>query len=93
MNALMEREMEEPLTRAERLRRVVRLCCAFIRNLEYYRVGFPGEPRSADREFWLTVNGNFIDQCILEWFKLMGDPNDDHRCLKVVTDPARFKAE
>lgn len=54
-----------PLTRRERLRRVTLLCCHFIRNLAYYRVAHRGEPRSPNRDFWVTVDGNFrIRACL-----------------------------
>jgi hypothetical protein len=84
--------MGPALIKRERLRRVVLLCCHFMRNLAYYRVGHPGEPRPTDTEFWLTVNGNFIDQCVLEWCKLFGDPKGEHAWPNIVTDPATFEA-
>jgi hypothetical protein len=82
-----------PLTRKERLRRVVLLCCHFTRNLAYYRVGNPGEPRSQNRDFWVTVNGNFLDQCVLEWCKLLGDKSAEHHWRKIVTDADAFQQE
>jgi hypothetical protein len=84
--------MGSVLTKRERLRRVVLLCCHFMRNLAYYRVGHPGEPRAKDREFWLTVNGNFMDQCVLEWCKLFGDTKGEHAWPNIVSEPAAFEA-
>jgi hypothetical protein len=80
------------LTRRERLRRVARLCCEFMRNHAYYRTGFPGEPREP-REFWVTVNGNFLDQCVLVWAKLIGDRKAQHHWAKIVSDPGNFEPE
>jgi hypothetical protein len=34
---------EPPLTPEERRRRVVRLCCSFMRNLAFHRAGMQGE--------------------------------------------------
>jgi hypothetical protein len=83
---------EEKLTRRERLRRVALLCCEFMRNHAYYQTGFPGEPREP-REFWLTVNGNFLDQCVLVWGKLIGDRKAQHHWANIVSDPGKFRRE
>ncbi len=82
-----------PLSRRERLRRVVLVCCHFTRNLAYYRVGHPGEPRYPNRDFWVTTNGNFLDQCVLEWCKLLGDLRGEHHWKQIVSDPVTFEAE
>ena len=82
--------MGSALTKRERWRRVVLLCCHFMRNLAYYRVGHPGEPRPTNREFWLTVNGNFIDQCALEWCKLFGDLRGEHAWPNIRQRPGHF---
>jgi hypothetical protein len=84
---------DSPLSPRERRRRVVLLCCHFMRNLAYYRVGRPGEPRSRNRDFWVTVNGNFVDQCVLEWCKLLGDTRGDHHWKQLVSDHGRFERE
>jgi hypothetical protein len=80
------------LTRRERFRRVALLCCEFMRNHAYYRTGFPGERRET-REFWVTVNGNFLDQCVLVWGKLIGDRKAQHHWANIVSDPGNFKPE
>jgi hypothetical protein len=43
--------------------------------------------------FWRIVNGNFIDACVLEWCKLLGDPKGQHYWERIVTDTEKFKAE
>ncbi len=95
----LERKMpsDHPLQRKERLRRVVRLCCYFGTNLAYYRVGWsPEHKQLLDRvqgyNFWRTVNGNFLDVCVLEWCKLFGDQRGKHYWGKIVKDRAGFKA-
>ena len=80
-------------------RRVVILCCQFVRNLAYYRVGgkhptgWKDPPLGPTASFWRIVNGNFIDVCVLEWCKLMGDAKGQHCWERVVSDKAKFKAE
>jgi hypothetical protein len=87
----------QPLSRKERLCRVALLCCHFIRNLAFYRVGsrhndgWATIPLTPTGEFWRTVNGNFIDTCVLEWCKLLGDCKDEHFWKNVVSDAAAFE--
>jgi len=87
------------LSRRDRLRRVVIVCCHFIRNLAYYRVGgkhptgWKNLPLGPTASFWRTVNGNFIDVCVLEWCKLIGDAKGQHCWERIVSDKANFKSE
>jgi hypothetical protein len=78
------------VTRRDRLRRVVRLCAHFARNLAYYRAGHD-RLTEASAEFWITVDGNFIDMAVTEWCKLLGDRNGKQFWANVVTDPPRFE--
>lgn len=87
-----------PMSRRERLRRVVILCRNFAVNLAYYRVGRRPEHSGlfdAQRwgNFWRAANGNFIDICVLEWCKLFADSNGKHHWSRIVSDPANFKAQ
>src|SRR5437588_664498 len=90
---------EEPLTRVERLRRVVVVCGYFMRNLAYYRAGFRDSAsgkkqlRGRGRNFWLHVSSNFLDAAVMEWCKLFGDKQGKHYWSKIVSDPARFESE
>jgi hypothetical protein len=87
------------LSRRERLRRVVILCSHFTRNVAYYRVGmrnptgWKDPPLGPTAAFWRVVNGNFIDTCVLEWCKLLGDAKGQHCWERVVSDKAKFKAD
>ena len=47
----------------------------------------------ADNEFWITVHGNFIDACVLEWLKLFGNSSENHHWKTVVEDPDSFREE
>jgi hypothetical protein len=89
---------QSALTRSERLRRVIILCCNFARNLAYYRVG-QSEPLKSllneahsEASFWRQASANFIDMCVLEWCKLFGDKNGKHHWSSVVSDRASFEA-
>lgn len=79
------------MNREKRLRRVALLCCHFARNCAYYRAGWEGNQTKASNEFWITVQGNFIDIAVLEWLKLFGDHNDKHHWKNVVEDKQSFK--
>ena len=37
------------------------------------------------------MNGNFLDQCVLVWSKLIGDRKAQHHWAKIVSDPGNFK--
>jgi hypothetical protein len=63
------------LSRRERLRRVVLLCCSFARNVAFYRAGQADQVQHLLSEnhpevaFWRQVNANFLDTAVLEWCK------------------------
>ena len=62
----------------------------FLRNAAYY-VAFNAAPMQRRQEqFWLTLNGNFIDICLLEWCKLFGDLTAVHHWSRSVTDANAF---
>ena len=68
------------------------LCCHFARNFAYYSV-FRQSPHLGETGFWLTVHGNFIDICVLEWCKLFGNKNGIYHWRRTLTDPERFCLE
>lgn len=77
------------MTKAQRLRRIAKLCLHCIRNMAYYLQR--RESLLHQREnFWRTVDGNFIDMCVLEWCKLFADTRGKHYWQKVVTDENAF---
>src|SRR5216684_7437609 len=87
------------LTRREILANVQRLCRSFGRNMAYYRAGwsmelrhlFEANPDSGN--FWNTVNGNFLDMCVLDWCKLFGERNGNYSWKRIVADPDAFKRD
>ena len=80
------------MNRRTRLRRTGILCMHFLRNAAFYHA-FNAAPVARRREqFWRTVNGNFIDICMLEWCKLFGDLNAMHHWSKCITDAHQFCA-
>jgi hypothetical protein len=90
---------EEPLTRVERIRRVVLVCGYFMRSLAYYRAGFRDgaarkkELRGRGCDFWRHVSSNFLDAAVMEWCKLFGDRQGKYHWSKIVSDPATFESE
>jgi hypothetical protein len=81
------------MDRETRLRRVGILCCSFIRNYAYYEAGWDGKTSKANNDYLKTVQGNFIDISVLEWWKLFGDYNDKHHWKKIIDKPSTFKKE
>jgi hypothetical protein len=88
------------LTRREKLGNVVTLCRSFGRNLAYFRAGWSDEYRHlleptnvANGNFWRTVNGNFIDMCVLEWCKLFGEKNGEYYWKNISGDTAGFRTD
>jgi hypothetical protein len=63
------------LTDVDRIRRCQILCGHCIRNIAYYRASRDeSRKRIAPRtNFWVGVEGSFLDMAILEWCKLFGD--------------------
>lgn len=88
-----------PLTRREILINVQRLCRSFARNMAYYRAGWVRElrplfdPKEEGGNFWIAVNNNFLDMCVLDWCKLFGGRNENHAWKRIVTDPDSFKMD
>jgi hypothetical protein len=81
------------VNRRTRLRRTGILCLHCLRNAAYYRAWNAGPVARRETQFWKTLNGNFIDTCLLEWCKLFGDLKAKHHWSKSVTDSAQFTAE
>lgn len=80
------------MNRTNRLRRVGKLCCHFARNYAYYSAGWENGYLKVKNPFWVNLNGNFIDICVLEWHKLFGDHNDKHHWKEVMHQDQTFKS-
>ncbi|MFZ1037522.1 MAG: hypothetical protein ACLPSL_04545 [Smithella sp.] len=78
------------MTRRKLLRRVFILCCHCLRNLAFYRAGWSNGELILHNDFWITVNGNFMDICVLEWCKLFADPRGKHYWKKVISNLSVF---
>ena len=82
----------------DKTRRVIILCQSFARNFAYYRSGHDVDarklldPSRPDSQFWLEVNGNFIDKCVLEWCKIFDDKKGHQHWTKVVKNCDEFEA-
>ncbi len=93
---------EVPISPEDRLRRVVILCVAFMRNLAYLRGASEapegwskngGELVLPDASFWRTASNNALDMCVLEFCKLFVDGKGKHFWKTVVSNPDDFCAE
>ena len=74
------------------MRRVALLCCHFLRNLVSYKAGWDGKNIKRKDPFWVTVNGNVLDHCVLEFCNIFADEKGKHHWRKVVTDQGAFEA-
>ena len=93
-------DAEPPLSPDERRRRVVLLCCSFMRNLAFHRAGRDIEvqrkllnPKRPQAAFWREVHGNFFDISVLDWCKLFADNKGKHHWRRVVENPDCFEAD
>ena len=75
------------------LRMVATLCLYCLRHIAYYRAGWCRGSLILRTQFWVAVNGNFIDICVLEWCKLFGDRRGKHHWEKAISDPKSFQNE
>ena len=73
------------LTKRDRLRRVVLLCCHFARNLAYYRAWHKRPTNGNYSQILVTIDGNFLDMAVLEWCKLFGDKKGNYYWGRVVS--------
>ncbi len=78
------------MTRNQLLRRVGILCCHCLRNIAYYKEGWRSGKLIFRDQFWVTINGNFMDICVIEWCKLFGDTRGKHYWGKVITEKDKF---
>jgi hypothetical protein len=97
-NMARVKSKQPPLPRREKLRRTVILCCHCARNIAYYRAGWTIDLATKEKrplctsQFYVTVNGNFIDTAVLEWCKLFGDhSNEGHHWRKILEQEEKKK--
>lgn len=76
----------------DRAQRAAMLCCHLARNFAYYSV-FRSSSAVSVEGFWLTVHGNFLDVCVLEWCKLFGNRNGKYHWKNVTLDLDAFRSE
>ncbi|MBV8549135.1 MAG: hypothetical protein JO126_06740 [Alphaproteobacteria bacterium] len=81
----------ENMSQVERMRRASILCCHFVRNLAYFRVGHVVFKSAPEGEFWLTVIGNFIDIAVLDWCTLFGNHSDKQHWKQLILDHEAFR--
>lgn len=75
--------IQKPLSQHERIRRVMILCCHALINFAFYKSGWKIRQPLARNQFWVEVNGAFLDRAILEWCKLFADKKERHHWRQV----------
>ena len=80
-----------PLTKNERIRRVMLLCCHSMRNIAFYRAGWMGKKIRVKGQYAIAANSNFLDIAVLEWCKLFADKDGRHHWKRVVEDKSKFE--
>jgi len=78
------------MNRRTRLRRTGILCLQAIRNAAYFRAWNAAPISRRRQQFWIPLNGNFVDMAILDWCKLFGDVRAIHHWSKSITDSHAF---
>jgi hypothetical protein len=61
--------------------------------MAYYRAGRIVNNSNFNSNFWNTVNGNFLDVCVLEWLKLFGEKKGNQSWENVITENDVFKKD
>jgi len=77
-----------------RLRVTADLCCDCVRNAAYYKSGWdsPEELKKGDSDFWINLNGNFLDIAALSWCYLFVDSKGEFRWQKLIEDQPGFSS-
>jgi hypothetical protein len=83
-------DVRQHVNRRTRLRRTGILSLHCLRNAAYYRAWNAAPVARRQEQFWITLNGNFVDTCLLEWCKLFGDLKAKHHWSRCVTDSDPF---
>lgn len=75
-----------------RLKVTADLCCDCIRNSAYYHAGWssPNQLKKEESDFWVNLNGNFLDIAVLSWCHLFGDSRAEFRWQKLVDNKDEF---
>ena len=75
-----------------RLKVTADLCCDCVRNSAYYDAGWhsPTILKKDNSDFWVNLNGNFLDIAVLSWCCLFGDGKAEFRWQKIIEDQEKF---
>lgn len=72
-------------------RRVLKICNLFVFNYAYFKSGWDQNKFKGSNDFWISLNNNFYDICILEWCKLFGSNSETLHWKKIVFNKKDFK--
>ncbi len=78
-----------------RLRVTADLCCGCVRNAAYYLSGWssPKQFKKKQSDFWVNLNGNFLDITVLTWCFLFGDERAEFRWQEIIPEHNEFLSE
>jgi hypothetical protein len=90
--------IDSSLSRRDRLRRVVLICCSFVQNLAFYRAAV-ADPTALilsddhpEAAFLRRAINNFLDIAVLDWCKLFGSQKTEkYHWRRVVSDTMNFE--
>ena len=75
-----------------KLRVYADLSCEILRNSAYYRAGWETKDklRRQGSDFWINLNGNFLDIAVLSWCFLFGDNKAKFKWRGIIDDHEYF---
>jgi hypothetical protein len=85
------------LQESVRVRRTLFLAMQCLGNIAGYRAGWiecDGKDRlRVNRDFWIRLNGNFLDMATLDWCKLFADKSNAYHWSKIFKSKSIWKTE
>lgn len=85
------------LQQSVRVRRTMYLATQCISNIAGYRAGWMERDGNGSlrvtRDFWVRLNGNFLDMATLDWCKLFADKSSAYHWSKIFKSKPTWKTE
>jgi hypothetical protein len=75
------------------IRVTAELCCETVRNAAYYKSGWtsPRDLKRNNQDFWVNLNGNFLDIAVLSWCFNFGDKKAEFKWQNLFDDEETFE--
>ncbi len=76
-----------------KIRVTAELCCETVRNAAYYKSGWtsPRDLKRENQDFWVNLNGNFLDIATLSWCFIFGDKKAEFKWQNLFNDEEAFE--